>query len=153
MTTVPTEFDRLKQSLKGFVKTVMNRVDYLAMYPGAVVKQNGDGTVQVQPDDMRLPVMDNVHVKHGMPGLTVQVGGGARILIGFSNGRPDQPYAALWDPVGTVLSLTLSAQQVNITGSAGVTFNSGLTPVAKEGSTAGPYPIAPGTGSPFIKVP
>lgn len=150
---VSENFDRLKGSLAGFVKTVMNRVDYLALYPGKVVLQNGDGTLQVQPDDARLPrAMDNLAIRYGLPGATVQVSGGTRVLVGFSNGRPDQPFAALWDPVGTVTQLNLTANAITInSGSKGVARNddaieADLTLVALQAFTF----TAPSGGGPCV---
>jgi hypothetical protein len=177
-----SELDRMKDGLAAWVRSLFSRLDYLALYPSRVVSQNGDGTLELQPDDPRLPGLSGVPVRLGLPGTTVEVQAGARVLLGFEAGDPARPVATLWEG-GPLAKLTVvAATELHVDGgselhlTAGkVLLKEGATPVAKEGSattghqhtltgTAGPYPIsgsavmttdtiAAGAGSPNVKVP
>ncbi len=72
---------------------------YRCFYRARVVAQSADHLrVDVIPEgeDGLLPPMSNVPLRHGIPGLTVDVGGGAYVLVGWENGKPDRPFAGLW---------------------------------------------------------
>jgi len=140
------QLDAIKTHLAALVDLFMRRVDYYALYPAVVVSQNGDKTLELRPESEKLPQgMSTVPIRLGIPGATVTVEAGARVLVGFENGDPKRPYAGLWD--------TASVVEISI--------NGGSTPVAKEGSsitgTAGPFPIVAnvsiGAGAPSVKVP
>lgn len=75
------------------------RVDYCAIYKGTVALQHDDGTVDVIPDDEKIKALglSNLPIRHGLPGFTVKVPKGTRILVGFTAADPKQPYAALWE--------------------------------------------------------
>jgi hypothetical protein len=171
---MPADLDRMKAGLAAWVRGLFARIDYLALYPSRVVSQNGDGTLELQPDDPRLPGLSNVPVRLGIPGTTVEVQAGARVLLGFEAGDPARPVATLWEG-GPLAKLTVvAASELHLNGGT-VLLKDGGTPVAKEGSattghqhtlagTAGPYPlsgtavlttdsIATGAGSPNVKVP
>lgn len=79
------------------------RLDFLALYPARVVVQNLNGTLDVQPDDARLPSMQSVPIRYGVPGVTAKVAAGGRVLIGFENGDPSRPVATLWDSASTTI--------------------------------------------------
>jgi len=111
--------DRFKRALEAFLLAVFARIDYLALYPAKVVSQNGDGSVDVQPDDARLPGMTSVPLRFGLPGLELKVTSGARVLIGFENGDPRRPVATAWEKDGF--------QSVAIGG--------GTQPIARVGDT------------------
>lgn len=158
--------DRIKAGLAAFVGSMLHRIDYFALYPAKVVAQNADGTLELQPDDTRLPSQSKVPIRLGIPDAAVKVSAGARVLMGFAGGRPEEPIATIWES-GTVTELRLNGQAIKL--------NGGGVPVATEGSgtlghthtitgTAGPYPItatmtvetdsiAPGQGSPTVEVP
>lgn len=91
--------DRLKRALGQFVKTVMARVDYLALYQCKVVSQNSDGSLELQPlAPTKLASFSHVPIRYGLPGATITVNAGAQVLLGWFNGDPAMPYAALWAP-------------------------------------------------------
>ena len=71
--------------------------DFYGLYPGEV-KAQSDQAFDVQPDDSRLPAMGRLPIRHGLPGITVQVEPGAkvRVLVGWQGGDPRLPYCALW---------------------------------------------------------
>lgn len=111
--------DRAKAALVAIIRaTVGNflvgpRVDYLAMYPAKVVSQNGDGTLELQPDDSRLPGYSSVPIRYGIPGVTATVSGGARALLTWAGGDPQKPVVVGWEP-GTILSLAVKAGTINL---------------------------------------
>jgi hypothetical protein len=93
--------DRVKRGLALFVRATQP-VDYLALYPAKVLKQNADGTLELVPDDARIPHTSNVPIRLGIPGTTVKVAVAARVLLGFENASPSQPVATLWEASGLV---------------------------------------------------
>lgn len=67
----------------------------MGVYRGVVVAQSGQ-TVDVKLDDPRLPGMSALPIQVGLPGATVELAAGARMLVGFENGDPAKPIALLW---------------------------------------------------------
>jgi hypothetical protein len=111
--------DRAKAGLAAFIRSVVGNliiganVDRLALYPAKVATQNADGTLELQPDDSRLPPYSNVPIRYGVPGVTATVPNGARALLTWAGGDPQKPIVVGWEP-GTVLTIVLAG------GSAGV---------------------------------
>ena len=120
--------DRLKGSLEAFVRIVLTRIDALAWYPAKVVTQHADQTLDVKPDEKRLPSMSHVPLRYALPGLSVKVQGGARVLVGFEGGDLRHPIATLWEGEGL--------QEI--------AFDGGTQPVARVGDTVS-LSIPPGT--------
>lgn len=133
--------DALRRLVDAFVGA---RLDHLALYPARVVAQSADKlTLDLQPDDARIPPCAGVPIRHGIPGVTVTVASGSRVLLGYAAGDPMQPYAALWE-AGSVVSLSV---------------NGGSTRVARVGDTVashthsytdGGTPMTTGPASPAI---
>ena len=105
--------DRLTAALKAIVHAMFPRIDYLALYPARVVSQNADGTLELKPDDTRVPGLSQVPIRYGIPGVRVKVAAGARVLAGFAGGDPSQPVAELWES-GTVTDLFISAGKIEV---------------------------------------
>jgi hypothetical protein len=101
--------DRPKRWLERFLDRVLRRVDRTALYPARVVQQSADGTLEVQIDDQRWSSLTKVPIRPFVPGATIKVAGGARVLIGWEEADPRKPYAALWES-GTLTDLTVAAQ-------------------------------------------
>ncbi len=109
------------------------RLDYLALYPARVVQQTADGKLDLIPDDdRRLPHFQGVPIVLGVPGVTVTVLAGARVLLGFASGDPEKPQAWLWELQTAVVSeLRLDA--------ATIRFNTGSgSSIARVGDTVAP---------------
>lgn len=136
----------MMEALRTIIRQVMARVDFLAFYPARVASQNSDGTLELVPDDARLPGLSRVPLRSGVPGVRATIANASRVFVGFEGGDPRMPFALVWEQ-GTVTKLEVTATEV--------VFNQGSTPVAKEGSataghahtvtfalTAGPYPVA-----------
>lgn len=91
------EADRIKGALQRLVQSFMARIDYLALYPARVVSMEVSGqTVELKPDDARIPDLTDVPLWHGLPGVEVEVEKDARVLLGFEGGNPARPFAMLW---------------------------------------------------------
>lgn len=129
--------DKTKQGLAAFIRSVLSNVDYLAMYPCVIVAQNADGTLELKPDDARLPPgFSKVPLRLGIPGCSVTVAAGSRVMIGWNNGVRSKPFAALFES-STVTQLKLNATSI--------VLNNGALAVARVSDTvtgtAGPYPL------------
>lgn len=104
--------DRLRAGLHALVQDALPRVDYLALYPAEVSSQASDGTLELVPDDERIPALSKVPLRHPFPGVTAKVSAGARVLLGFEEGDPDKPVALAWE-MGSLTSLHLGGSSVD----------------------------------------
>lgn len=107
--------ERIKGALARWIETRLTRLDYLALYPARVVSQaQGDGTLTVRPEDPRLPTLERVPVRLGLPGATVKVLAGGSVLVGFEGGDPRYPVALLWRG-GTIEEVVIDGSVVALT--------------------------------------
>jgi hypothetical protein len=136
--------DRVKGALKAFIESLTARYRYSARYQCKVVSQNGDGTLELIPDDRKIPGMSGVPIYCGIPGAAVKVSPGARCLLEFAGGDPSKPCVTGWEP-GSAAQIDLSTTgllNVNAGGAAAV------RPVARATiDSAGPWPIVGGNQS------
>ena len=102
------DLDRIMGALESFVRGLFPNIDYLALYPARVAAQNGDGTLELVPDDPRLPGLSSVPVRYGTPDTTAVVASGARVLLGFAGGDPSKPIATVWESA-SITSITIGA--------------------------------------------
>lgn len=111
----------MSDALERFIRWVTRDTKYHALYPCTVERQDANGLLELTPDDeaMRGGGLGEVPIRHGLPGFTVKVKAGARVLLGFEAGDPKRPYAALWEP-GAVDEIS---------------FDGGTNPVACDGDT------------------
>jgi hypothetical protein len=149
----PSVADRAKESFARLVRWVMRDVRYHKLYPCVVQRQDAGGALDLYPDDeeIRGSGTSGVPIKHGLPGCTVRVKVGARVLMGFENGDPNRPYASLWEHDGL----------------ESISFDDGTQPLARLGdlvasggpmtgctiTTTVPVPAPPGViapGTPII---
>jgi hypothetical protein len=88
-----------KSRLARFIRFVTRDTVYHKQYPSTVVRQDGM-FVDVLPDDEKIRGVGQTRVplRIGVPGITCTLADGARVLLSFDNGNPDQPAAALFDP-------------------------------------------------------
>lgn len=151
--------DRMMAAVGAVVRHLTAHVDYFAHYPAKVVSQNGDGTLELQPDGDRLPGLSKVPIRYGLPGIAAKVRPGGRVLVAFEGGDPAAPVATVWES-GALAEVTVRADtkavvvapQVDIggvgatvnVGGEGATVNLGgsVLGVARLGDTvqAGPFP-------------
>lgn len=124
----------VNSSLGKFLQLIQREIDYTKRYPARVSLVNGDGTIQVVPDDQRVRGngLDRVRVRSGVPG-TITPKKGARCLLGFDAGDGSRPYAEGWDD-GEVETMVLA---------------DGTAPTAHIGSTCNVFfpPLMPIQGT------
>lgn len=107
-----------------------SKIDYSRLYPSRVVRQAGDGSLEILPDapNLRGNGLTGVPLRTGIPGVSVKVPPGGKVLLYFESGDPKLPSCALWPSGESVLSveltciseLKLTAPSVNITGNVKV---------------------------------
>lgn len=134
---------RLLAAFEAIVARIMRRVDCHARYDARVVAQRADGTLDVVPDDARVPSAQAVPYR-SLPGVAYEVPAGARALLGYVNGDPARPFVDLFEQGSSVTRIKLgggtskAARQgdgVSVTVPAGA-FGSGIpsAPVTLTGS-------------------
>jgi hypothetical protein len=97
--------NRLMAAFEGIVRRTTRQIDYLALYPGSVVAQDG-ALLDVELDDARFTVPRGIPYRT-LAGVAVTVPAGARVLVGFEGGDPSRPYAGLWE-LGDITSLAVA---------------------------------------------
>ena len=112
--------DRLKAAGRAVVG-LDPMIRYRCLYRCKVVGQSG-GTVDVRPYDTSLPDMARIPLRHGVPGLQVEVSAGCSVQVGFDDGRPDRPFAALWDTDAAAVRAVLVGSSVELGSSSPVDF-------------------------------
>lgn len=138
-------WDRVKGSFLALVRAAKPRIDYLGVYRATVVSQTGQN-VDVKLDDASMPGMSGLPLQAGVPGLTVQVLPGARVLVAFDNGDPALPVALLWDQGAHVLRVSVHGLKVEL-GAENLTPADGvLTGLAIDMFTGSPH-VALGNAS------
>jgi hypothetical protein len=93
----------MKDALERFVLRLLSRFDFYALYPSRVVAQRAT-SIDLVPDDPRMPAC-RAELRPGLPGMTITVTPGSRVLLGFENGDPRRPIATLWEPGAAVTKL------------------------------------------------
>lgn len=112
----------LPSAIASLVRKAIPGIDYFALYDAKVVTQAADlSTLDLQPTDPRLPGYGRVPLKLGTPGVTAQVTPGAIIRLGWNNGDPSSPYAALWDGDASAIVLNIKGTNINVEATAAVT--------------------------------
>ena len=102
--------DRMKAAMAAVLEAMVGaRLDYLARYPARVVSQDGN-RLELQPDDPRIPGIPGVPIRVGVPGLTLKVPSGARVLLAFEGGDPSRPVAEIWES-GTPIEVKFDAEK------------------------------------------
>lgn len=91
--------------MAGLTANIQNQIshlDYFAQYVARVDAQNSDGTLELQPEDQRLPGLSGVPIHYGIPGVSAKVFSGARVLVGFEAGNPARPIATVWESASLI---------------------------------------------------
>lgn len=98
--------NRLLAAVEAIVARATRRLDFCAFYPGRVVAQDGDGgPLDVELDDQRFALPRGISYRT-LPGVSLTVPAGTRVLVGFEGGDPSKPFASLWE-LGDVTKLVL----------------------------------------------
>ncbi len=132
-----------KSRLARFIRLVMRDVTFHRHYVCTVEGQSGM-TLDLKPDDERIAGagLGAVPLRVGLPGFTVEVPQGARVLLSFDNGDPSKPAAALFDP-GSVTSIRFAD------GTQAVARQGDLVESGGPGTVATFLPIPPTPGGPM----
>lgn len=120
------------KELAKFIRWVMRDTTYLGTYPGTIQLQSGE-TCDIIPDSPKINGgrgLSGVAIRHGAPGVEIQVAPGSRALLAFDNGDPDKPYVALWEK-STLITLKLAG---------------GTMPIARVGDQVAVQGVTPGMG-------
>jgi hypothetical protein len=139
------DLDTLKEELAALIRWVMRDVRYHINYICEVQGQDADGLLDLLCDDERLrgTGLSGVPIRVGLPGFKVKVPSGARVMLGFDDGKPNKPYAALFDPNSvTEIQFADGTQAVSRQGDLVISGGKGLV------VTFLPLPPLPPTGVP-----
>lgn len=107
--------DRLRDPMVAMTRSALPHIDYLAPYRCRVVSQSGQA-LDLVPDDARLPAagFKAVPIRHGLPGVQVQVAPGAFVLLGFMGGDPSKPFCGLWEGGETFTAISIGSSADNV---------------------------------------
>ena len=83
----------LKQAFTNAVRAVAGPIDYQALYLATVVKDHGDGTSDLRPNDARLPAMTRIKTP-ALP-FFYELEPGAQALLGFTSSLESYVVAVL----------------------------------------------------------
>ena len=136
--------DRTKAAWEGLRLLQDPTAAYARLYRAKVVAQTGDeNLVDVRPDDHALPDMARIPLRHGVPGLRVQLKLGSYVQVGWEDGEPDKPFAGLWDAEASVEKVSIVADELLLGGRSaseqlvfGTTFKAALDALAAALSAA-----------------
>lgn len=136
---------RGRGALEALVRRMLAPMLYFGRYVATVVKQDGD-LLEVVPDDPRIPGLTKVPIRYPLPGMSVTVRTGARVLISFEAGNPAKPFAELWESGG------LEEVSIPVTGNlptdGEVKLGDGSRTVLRSGDTLS----IPGVGAVVVTV-
>lgn len=89
--------DAAKRALTRFIQGVMCFTAYQTIYPGRVVLQHADLTIDVILDDSLMPNLSSVPIIGIYPSSFVKAAEGTRVYIGFIAASPKLPIAMFWE--------------------------------------------------------
>ncbi len=118
------EKDALTENFAAYVRTQTVHTDFYAFYSYKVLSQNGDGTLEVVPENPDMPGMNRVPIRYEAPGVSITVAPGTKCLVGWVNGDPGKPFASHFGG-GNLLGMTIDAPSVSIGGSSAVPLAKG----------------------------
>lgn len=83
--------DRLHSGLSSYIKEVMRGIDFLAQYPGEIIVQRLDKTVDFRPDSDKIPPMTSLKLNGFAPGVNLNITEKVRATMVFKGGNPAYP--------------------------------------------------------------
>ena len=134
---------------------VNQKLDYYAYYSVTIINQDQDGLVTIKPDDARLPSMEGIYIRTGIPGIKIVVDGTKRetkALLGFENGDSTKPYCCLWLQPGLVeleitakdtISINTDSDDITIEAGGDVSISGTKIKVDSSDITLGAVGLAP----------
>lgn len=148
---IPGEERGIRGDVAGIVAQEMSHIDYLGLYECKVVTQSADlTTVDIQPSNAKFAGLQRVPLRLGLPGVTAQFAPGAKVLLGWMEGDPSKPYAALFAGGETLLALTVGSAADKVATKADLTALANAVAAA----TYVPWPLGvAGTPTTLVFVP
>jgi hypothetical protein len=127
-----------REALERIVRYVTRQTLYLHEFECTVERDHGDGTLDLLPDDLRVrgTGLSRVSIRHGLPGVTVRVVTGSRVLLGFVEGDPRRPYASLWQP-GSIEEISFDGGDASVARLGDIVVCSWPSSLAFTGTLAG----------------
>lgn len=107
--------DGAAEPLRAFVRETMRGVELLGTFSGQLILQRADGTVDVIPDDKRLPGLTSVRVPVIVPGARLTFFGRARCRFVFEGGDIRYPAVTLYDGGANVAPVARVDDTVEVT--------------------------------------
>lgn len=105
--------DNAAEALREFVRETMRGVEWYPSFSARVAVQRSDGTLDVYPDDRRLPPVTSVRLRLPVPGAKLTVPPGSQVTILFENGDPRQPVAVAYGTGNPPNAVALVTDGVN----------------------------------------
>lgn len=133
----------LSDLLTKIVKQVVGNDPYSKFWECKVVRVNGDGSIDVIPEDEKMNAAElrGVKVRRGVAGWVDKVATGTGVLLCFANGDPQKPY---------VLGFTDAENDAKFIGK--IAFNDGSSSMSRVGDSVdcGTLTISGGSGAPAL---
>jgi len=137
--------DNAAEPLREFIRETMRGTEWYPSFSARVGVQRGDGTLDVYPDDKRLPSLTGVRIRVPAPGAQLMVPPGTQVTILFENGDPRQRVAVAYGEGNPAVAAALVGDAVDL-GTLLVT--PGVGPLAATIASITWTP--PGGGSPIV---
>jgi hypothetical protein len=135
---IPGEERGMRADIAGIVAQEMANVDFYGRYECKVIAQSADlSTVDLQPVNAKFAGLQRVPLRLGLPGVTAQFAPGAKVLLGWMEGDPSQPYAGLFYGGETLTALTVGTAADNVITKQDIT----TLMAAISAATYIPYPL------------
>ena len=132
------------EPLRRFIRETMRDTQNLVTLSGRAAVQRLDGSVDVYPDDKRLPALTNCIVRPPVPGGRVTINPGTQVVIVFENGDPRQRVVIAYgqgSPTAAVSLVGDSTQADTI--SIGAVAAMGVLTVTIQGATRDGVALGP----------
>jgi hypothetical protein len=126
-------------SIQALAQQIVAPIDFYALYDARVISQSSDGkTVDLQPNDARLPQLSAVPLRLGAPATVVKFAPGTTLRLGWDSGSPQLPFAGLFQGGETLTSYVIGSNADAFVTKKDLQFL--LTCLTNAGVTAGPSP-------------
>jgi hypothetical protein len=143
--------DRAKSAFELVVNRLMSKYDYSGTFAYVVTHQNGDGTLELKPEDPKLsPPLSNVDILYETPASKVVVRKGAVCRVHFVNRDPRRPEAFGFRQ-GDFQTLDFGVDGFGLARQGDLTLTGGLGLMITLGNPPGgspPLPVLTGTPMP-----
>lgn len=116
--------DPVVAGIRALAREEMRGTVWHSHFGGEVVQQRGDGTLDVQMDDRRLPPVTSRPLLVPIPGAALDVAPGSRCQVAFAGGDPQQPFVQLYETGQGTKPIGIDGDEVDL-GLWSVTITSG----------------------------